>query len=51
MTSEEMARLEIDRQLQPCDWIVQDGKETAIPASRGAVARDFSWIPESHRAG
>lgn len=44
MTPEKMARLEIDRQLQACGWIVQDRKEMNISAGRGVAVREFALL-------
>jgi type I restriction enzyme, R subunit len=44
MTPEEKARLEIDRQLGQCGWIVQDRAEMNISAGRGVAIREFPLL-------
>jgi type I restriction enzyme R subunit len=41
MTPEERARVEIDRQLQQCGWVVQDRSELNISAGLGVAVREF----------
>lgn len=41
MTPEQKARLEIDRQLCQCGWIVQDFREMDISAGLGVAVREF----------
>ena len=41
MTPEEKARQEIDRQLEPCGWAVQDYRQMNISAGLGVAVREF----------
>lgn len=40
-TPEELARIEIDRQLAACGWLVQDHKAMNIMAGAGVAVREF----------
>jgi type I restriction enzyme R subunit len=44
MTPEEKARLEIDRQMEQCGWIVQDRRDMNISACPGVVVREFPLL-------
>ena len=41
MNPEELARRNIDRQLAPCGWIVQDYRELNLSAGLGIAVREF----------
>src|SRR3984893_12732492 len=41
MTPEQQSRLEIDRQLQQCGWVVQSFRDMNISASLGVAMREF----------
>src|ERR1700730_1380811 len=41
MTPEQQSRLEIDRQLQQCGWVVQSFRDMNISASLGVAVREF----------
>jgi type I restriction enzyme R subunit len=41
MTPEQQARLEIDRQLQQCGWVVQSFRDLNISAGLGVAVREF----------
>lgn len=41
MTPEQEARLEIDRQLEQCGWLVQDFRQMNISAGQGVAVREF----------
>ena len=40
LTPEARARMEIDRQLEACGWLVQDYKNAAVGAAQGVVVRE-----------
>lgn len=40
-TQEELARLNIDKQLEACGWMVQDRDKADIHATRGVAFREF----------
>ncbi|MSP14038.1 MAG: DEAD/DEAH box helicase [Chloroflexi bacterium] len=44
MTPEEKARLEIDRQLEACGWVVQDRTAMNTFASAGVAVREFTLL-------
>ena len=41
MTPEQQSRLEIDRQLEQCGWVVQSFREMNITAGLGVAVREF----------
>ena len=43
-TPEQIARREIDRQLQACGWSVQDRAEADVDASLGVAIREFPLV-------
>lgn len=53
LTMEARARVEIDRQLVACGWVVQDRKDLNLYAGQGAAAwrshfdSVIGWIPKS----
>ena len=43
---EELARHEIDRQLEECGWVVQDRSEINLSAGQGVAIREFKLKPD-----
>ena len=43
---EELAREEIDRQLEECGWVVQNRSEINLSAGRGVAIREFKLKPD-----
>ena len=50
LTAEARARVEIDRQLVACGWVVQDRKDLNLYASQGVAVREFIMAPGHGRA-
>ncbi len=50
LTAEARARVEIDRQLVACGWLVQDRKEMNLYAAQGVAVREFIMATEHGRA-
>jgi type I restriction enzyme, R subunit len=40
-TPEELARINIDKQLEACGWIVQSRRDMNLFAARGVAVREF----------
>ncbi|WP_423920335.1 hypothetical protein [Candidatus Poriferisodalis sp.] len=56
LAPEQMARRDIDEQLEACGWVVQDYKSAAVAAAQGvatndSVSRHCSRIPPSVSTG
>jgi type I restriction enzyme R subunit len=50
LTAEARARVEIDRQLQACGWVVQDRDDMNLYAAHGVAVREFIMAPGHGRA-
>ena len=50
LTAEAKARVEIDRQLVACGWLVQDVKQLNLFAGQGVAVREFIMAPGHGRA-
>jgi type I restriction enzyme R subunit len=50
LTREARARVEIDRQLVACGWVVQDRKDLNLYAGQGVAVREFIMAPGHGRA-
>ncbi len=50
LTAEARARVEIDRQLVACGWLVQDRAEMNLHAGHGVAVREFFMAPGHGRA-
>jgi len=45
-TPEELARINIDKQLEACGWTVQSRNTMNLYAGRGVAVREFSSLQE-----
>lgn len=41
---EQLARRDIDEQLEACGWVVQDSKSAAVAAAQGVAVREVSTM-------